>query len=291
MSRVLVIVMEWKILGKRNEEQMAVLADRYQPFDVTDFPGKRTFICWLLHLSVLLGACNDKTPQEPVPQLEGYVHENDSLPDSFVLDNRSLTNLSIVFSALAQDTLAIRQFYASRNNRFAWVHPEGFTFATKGFLDRLSSAADEGVILHGTDPERLANFCKAYIDSFPLEVASATICSLEVSLTVAWFDYASAAFSGISSDKRRELQWYLPAAQNDPLILLQSFLADTMGGSVMNPMFHSLFPSIGYYRSISAVEWGKDLADYAPGHVSRSDELMLLVKRRLYFLKDLPDSS
>lgn len=189
-----------------------------------------------------LGGCKHSSNNEPTVLVQDttvYTAENYSAVtlDSFFLQN-----------FLAQDTTLqifskdISAFYTRRNYQAAWFAGDSLSGQAKVFLHRLK---DFSSLFH--DTTLLSAALLSVIDSTELngeylKQNSTQKLLLEVSMTAAFFKYATKEYYG-SDAQPRDLEWYIPRKKKNYSLLLNALLVSDTSYAVYEPVND-------YYRAI-----------------------------------------
>lgn len=209
---------------------------------------------------------------------------------SLTLDSNLLNNF------LARDTQYaeyIRDFYQRRNYHFAWINASGVTEQAGSFLNMMGMDASYGITAKDSSLSALYDTLIAQGDK--LKASDTSIPRAELLLTARFFDYANKTWGGLTSDKARDLEWYIPRKKIDMSSLLDSVVAsksgDLAGKEPVNKAYNLLRARLTKLSALEKSPWDsihiEKKKSYKKGDFS---SVIATVKTRLLALEDLKES-
>lgn len=186
-------------------------------------------------------------------------------------------------------------FYSHRAFAAAWVDSDGLNGHALAFLDLLQNTNTEGVLVDleksrvGMDRYQSIRMSDMpQIDSIELKV-------MDIELTIFYYEYAKAKYSGIDPKLRHDLEWYIPAVRRiyngtlDSLLLSGSFDLDR--DDPLHPIYKRLKKVLRQYADLEKnVPWDSLKWDENETPADISPEFMQRLASRLFHLKDLADT-
>lgn len=189
----------------------------------------------------------------------------------------------------------VKAFYVDRNFHYAWFHPDGpfqhtYTFA-RSLEDAFYTYNDSSfyyprLFALKEDKEKSGIFDKRNQEASPSD---------ELKLTAAFFHYAQILFGGKTQIDQRTLGWYIPKKKVNPKTFLDSLIAN-QGAHweryiPVNRQYQLLESRLADYQALRDrnLDWQPLKLKSRSLKPGEEDSLVLEIKRRLFFLGDLPE--
>ena len=190
-----------------------------------------------------------------------------------------------LFNAFQKD---IEKFYSPRQYAYAWCDTSGVIEQADNLYNQVMNIDNEGLSKNVLYKDSLtALFAQPSSNINPEK---------ELMLTAQYFNYAQQVWGGISEEKTKKLNWFLPRKKLDLPFLMDSLLQDTSSSIIKKGysyrQYALLKEYLKRYRDIASKNnWTQIKADkksYGPGD---SAEVIKATREKLFVLGDLSANS
>ncbi|UYQ93016.1 L,D-transpeptidase family protein [Chitinophaga horti] len=239
----------------------------------------------LMFAAMATVSCQRNAPKKQ-PVVRDTTHYTQEEYISLTLDSNLLN------SYLARDTQYaeyIRDFYRRRDFHFAWINESGVTEQAGSFINMMGTDASYGIA--AADSVLQATFDTLSARGDRLRPSDTTIPRAELQMTARFFHYASKTWGGLTSDKARDLEWYIPRKKIDMGSLLDSVVATKSGNMAgkepVNRQYNLLRERLAKLSAQEGKGWDSIKADKKTYKKGDSARVVSDVKARLLVLGDL----
>ncbi|WP_295126698.1 L,D-transpeptidase family protein [uncultured Chitinophaga sp.] len=248
----------------------------------------RSSLLLLLLTAMVAVSCQQNAPKKQAA-IRDTTHYTREEYISLTLDSNLLNNY------LARDTQYadyIRDFYRKRNFHYAWINESGVTEQAGSFLNMMGMDASYGI---GAADSALMMLFDTLTAQGKLRSGDTTLPHADIQLTSRFFSYANKTWGGMTSDKARDLEWYIPRKKMDMSSLLDSVVAakpgDLAGKEPVNRQYNLLRRELARLSELEGkTKWDTIKIDKKSYKKGDSAEAIGAVKARLSALGDLKEN-
>jgi len=245
----------------------------------------------LLLLTLCFQACKEPAPP---PTLADEAREITAVFETPVvytvrtLDSADITAFLSNHPEYAQDSTAMRAFYARRKYQYAWFVNDSLSHSAEGFAALVHSAdtAYHEILVLRDRLNGLLHGVRA--DTVPCDSCQL---DLELALTAQFFRFADKKYGGLVGKDLRELDWFIPRKKKDYSQLIDSLAAGRMDLSPVEPVhpqYDLLKAELKHlYELDNLGEWAAlDLGERRKIEPGDSLPLIADIRQRLMLLRD-----
>ena len=176
------------------------------------------------------------------------ITEANAYSDLF-LDSTDIENYIRKEQLADSSAMMLRNFYAVRNNQFAWFATNGLTEQARGLWSLTGSMNDSSIKITESLQERMDTLLQS--DSLYVQKTDSSFVQTELNLTSQLIRYAAAYPGGMIN--KNTLYNLVPARKQDPMQLADSLLNRQKDSTLYaaNPAFSAMKQELGKYYSIA----------------------------------------
>ncbi len=252
-----------------------------------------SFVVYVLILFILLLACNNKEPRQPVVAVktDSLSKHDASVKGSFsdqrtlILDSSHIKKILSSFPLLGKYASDVKQFYNYRKNSYAWYETSGLIEEAAHLYTHLNNLQEEGVLEQAPYVKNLDSLINDPV------VTTKPDSVLEILLTAEYLFYADRVWNGISENQTSKLEWYIPRKKLDLPYITDSLIRDDsaplFSDNYSNQQYNLLKTSLKKYRQLEIT------ADWKPIDAKNKFKLndhspdIVLIRKKLFELGDL----
>src|SRR5882672_2328431 len=191
--------------------------------------------CIFGFLIIMTFACHNAeqgTKAGKTDSVTAIKQKNISIPGSFSsqtimhFDSSSITQFIKKYPSFNTFRKDIQKFYSDRKYAYAWCDTSGVIEQADNLYNQVMNIDEEGLSKKILYKDSLATLFG--------EPSSNINPEKELMLTAQYFNYAQEAWGGISEEKTKKLNWFLPRKKLDLPFLMDSLLRDTSSSIIKN---------------------------------------------------------
>jgi murein L,D-transpeptidase YcbB/YkuD len=245
---------------------------------------------FILFPVLLLFSCK----QEKSSETTASVVDSVIVQDEIILLNNIEVDSITSRTTSSKDILAeVDSFYSRRNYSAAWVNGSGLNVQAFSFLDMLANSISEGVFIDGLSDNAIILLVDTLKSAPKHSFSKEQLKALEIVLTVQYFNYAESKFRGISEEKRRALEWYIPSDRKSINDWLDSLwlqpVSNLLSDEPLHPLYNRLKIVLKKYVKLSQTQSWDSI--YLDAIVTDKVWKQQAIVDRLFYLGDLEGRS